>query len=717
MKTTCRRCGAALPLMFAFACPAALAANGSAPESAAAAAPGGAEAGVPGADAAGSPRTLGTIQVYGVLAAETYDVDGSATATGTYTPLIDIPQTLQAIPIQLLRDQGAQSMADAMRDAPGVSVHQGEGNRDQIVIRGVSTKNAFYLDGLPDDTEHFRDLFNVQEIDVLQGPAAVLFGRGGAGGVVNVVTKKPLPARFLDLGLDTGSWDLRRATLDANAPLGADAAFRLNAMGEDSGGYRDHYYLRRYGVDPEARFTLGSGTTLEFGVEKLYDNRRADRGDPSRDGRPVDIGPGTFFGSPTQNFAQSDITAFHVRVEHTAGNLTLRDAFRAVRTNKLYQNLYPGGAVAADDTLTLSGYRHRHGRTGYFNEAEAEYDADTGAVRHVLLAGVDLSHEADVDLKTNAADITGVPLANPVVDGAINFGIPSRANNASARELGVYAEDQMTMGRWQALAGVRFSDFTVDARYHLPAFARTRRTDTAWSPRVGVIYQPNAHDSIYASVTRTFTPQGDNLALSLKTPTTADLAPQTAVNYEIGNKAELFGGRFLLSAALFRLDQNHVNSPDPNDPSQVVQTGAQRTRGFELSGTGNLTERLSLYAGYARLDATILDATTDGPAGARVPLVPGQQFSLWLRYKTNHHWGLGGGVVAAARAYTGFDNTVALPGYVRADAMGYYEGRGYRVALNLNNVFDIRYDPTANGNNQIMPGEPRNVELRVELRL
>lgn len=706
MKSTCKRCGATLPLMLAFACPVAMAA---------AEAPAAPAAGA--GDSADLRRTLSTIQVYGVLAPDGYGVDGSTTATGTYTPLIDIPQTLQAIPIQLLQDQGAQSLTDAMRNAPGVSVHQGEGNRDQVVIRGVSTKNSFYLDGLPDDTEHFRDLFNVQEVDVLQGPAAVLFGRGGAGGVINVITKKPLPDRFVNLGLETGSWDLRRATLDANAPLGPNGAFRINLMGEDSGGFRDYAYLHRYGIDPEARFTLGAGTTLELGVERLYDDRLADRGDPSRNGRPVDIDPKTFFGSPTQNFAESNVTGFHARIEHTSGNLTLRDSFRAVRTNKLYQNLYPGSAVAPDDTLKLTGYRHRHGRTGYFNEAEAEYDAQTGAVKHTLLAGVDFSHEVDNDLKTNAATIGGVLLSNPIVTAPVDFSIPSRANNASGRELGAYAEDQLSFGRWKALLGVRWSNFEVDARYHLPTYSQTRRTDTAWSPRAGLIYQPGERDSIYASLTRTFTPQGDNLALSLKTPTAANLAPQTAVNYEIGNKAELFGGRFLFTTALFQLDQNHVNSPDPNDPSQVVQTGAQRTRGLELSGSGNLTERWSLYAGYARLEAKIFNATTDGPAGAQVPLVPDEQFSLWLRYKPDEHWGFGGGVVASSSTWVGFDNTVALPGYVRADAMASYQGRGYRVALNLNNVFDARYWPTANGNNQLMPGEPRNVMLRLELQL
>lgn len=665
--------------------------------------------------AATAPTSLPPIKVVGYV--DPYKVLRTRSATRTDTPLIDIPLTLQPIPIQLLDDQAANSLADAVRNAPGVSVNLGEGNRDQFVIRGVSTKADFFVDGVRDDSEYFRDLYNVREVDILQGPAALLFGRGNAGGLVNLVTREPERATIRNVAVHGGDFGFLRGTLDLGAPIGESAAFRLDAVAQRNGGdanFRDHYFEHRHGIDPEFRFWPNDATTLEVGASQLQERLRADRGIPSQHGRPAAVARGAFFGSVTQNSARTHVTEAHARIEHVVGpDTTLRDTFRVSRNEKSYQNMYPGGPVAPDGTLSIAGYRHGNARTSWFNHADMVIEAATGPLHHKLLLGVDLGHQDDADHKENAITLREVPVTDPLVTGT--FDLPDRDNGAQADSQNLYVEDQMRWGEhWIALAGIGWDRFSVRAQYHLlPAGNDTRHVDTAFTPRFGIIYKPVPNDSMYASVSQGFMPQGSNLALSLKSPKGANLDAQAATNHEIGNKLDLFDGRLALTAALFQLDLEHVVSPAPDDPTVLVQTGSQRNRGLELAASGNLTRRWSIAVNYAYLDARIMNATTDGPAGALAGLVPYNQFSLWTRYDINQHWGVGAGVLGRSRAFTSFSNAVVLPGYARADAMAYYRHGPYRIQLNVRNLFDRHYFATASGDNQIMPGEPREITLNV----
>ncbi|HEX7769560.1 MAG TPA: TonB-dependent receptor, partial [Dokdonella sp.] len=223
------------------------------------------------------------------------------------------------------------------------------------------------------------------------------------------------------------------------------------------------------------------------------------------------------------------------------------------------------------------------------------------------------------------------------------------------------------------------------------------------------------HASIYASATKAFTPQGANVALSRKEPDGANLSPEKAVNYEFGGKLELFDGQLLMSAALFRLELDDVVAEAADGSGELVGTGSQRNRGFSLSAEGALTSRLSLQANYTHLDARITRTTEEAEAGAHVGLVPRDQFSLWTRYAIGPHWGVGAGMHGESRKFTSYDNEVKLPGYVVGDLMAYYQADRYRVQLNLNNVADRRYFPTASSDFEIMPGEPRNLTLALDL--
>lgn len=648
---------------------------------------------------------------------ESYRVPASSTATGIATALIDIPLTIDAIPAALLQDQGAVTLQAALRNAPGVSTAGGEGNRDEFTIRGVQTKTDFFIDGVRDDSEYLRDLYNVREVDALQGPAALLFGRGNSGGLINLVTKAPKRLPVRGFVFQAGADGFARSTLDVGDALGSDAAYRVNAVGQRNGGdanFRDDYFEHRYGVDPEFKFWIGADTTLEVGASALHERLRADRGIPSQDGRPADVGLRTFFGSPTQNHARTRVDEAHVRFTHAVSqHLTLRDTFQVSRNNKYYENLYPGSAVATDGTLTMKGYFHGNTRTSWFNHAEMALDTQTGSLQHQFLVGLDVGRQRDTDYKVSAVSIKGVPVTDPSVVGV--FDLPDRDNGAQANFQNLFAQDQISWGaHWKGLVGVAWERFKVSAQYHLlPAGSGTQHTDTAFTPRAGVIYQPVANDSMYASVSRTFTPQGSNLALSLKTPAGANLAAQTATNYEVGNKLDLFSHRLALTAALFQLDLRHVQNTDPNDPSVLVLTGAQRNRGFEFTANGELTPTWRIAANYAYLDARITSPTTSGPAGALAGLVPYNQFSIWTRHDLSAHWGLGAGLVGRSRAFTSFSDAVVLPGYVRADAMAFYQTGAWRFQLNLQNLFNRHYYSTASGDNQILPGAPRTAMLTV----
>ncbi len=652
-----------------------------------------------------------------------YLIPRTSTATGTVTPLVDIPQSIQVIPEEVLRDQGVQSLAEATRNSPGIAVNMGEGMRDELIIRGVETKSDFFMDGLRDDTEYMRDLYNVAHVDVLQGPAALLFGRGGAGGLVNLVTKPAERRQIGEVSIEAGSWEHLRGTADLGGAVGESGAFRLLAMGEDSGGFRDHYFLHRWAVNPKFAFQVGERTQVDFGVSYLSDRRIVDRGITSQDGRPVDVPRDTFFGAPDQNLSDGDVAAFNARITHAFNDdLALHSSFRVTDADRSYVNTYAGGEVDENGEFKMKGYAHDHHRRSYLNRTDLVANIDSGAVDHTLLFGAEFAWQRDHDFQMLPSEGSkNVPGRFPILDpeiAPIAFPYLDRDNRVVGKEFGVYAQDQISWGEhWKAIVGARWDRFTVDADYRNPEVSpdHTYNADTEWSPRAGLIFKPVENDSIYASVTQTFTPQGANIALSRKTPDGANLAPEMAINYEIGNKLDLFDGRLALTAALFQLDLDDVVAEAADGSGELVNTGAQRNRGFVFSVDGALTPRWSIYANYTHLDAEITETTEDAQAGARVALVPRNQCSIWTRFAVTSHWGLGAGVHGESEKYSSYDNEVVLPRYVVGDLMAYYRAEHYRVQLNVNNVTDKHYFPTASSDYEIMPGEPRNVMLSLNL--
>jgi catecholate siderophore receptor len=642
-----------------------------------------------------------------------YVAADSATATKVPTPLKDVPQTLTIVPRTVLVDQNAQSVGDAARNAPGVTIHQGEGNRDQLVFRGISSQSDFFVNGIRDDQERFRDLYNVESVEIVEGPAAVLFGRGGAGGLVNLVTRQPSRTAPSSISVEAGGFAHKRATAQLTVPAGARAVFGLSAMGEDSGGFRDGFFLRRHGVNPTFGLELGPRTRLVLGVEHLRDHRLADRGIPSLDGRPLEVRSGQLFGSAAQNDARSGVDSASGTVEHVFRNgVTLRNHVLAGRYDKFYQNVFPGSAVGTTRTLTLSAYNHGIDRTNVFNQTDIIARGRTGRVNHVFVAGLEVGRQFQDELRHTAAAIANVPVSDPVRDADFAAAPLVIDRHATANVLAGYVHDQVQLSpQWKAVGGARVDRFAVLVDSHLGSGSTLSRADTAVSPRVGLIYQPSGRVSLYTSYASTFLPSGQTLGLAVNT---TELGPENARNYEAGAKLDLVPRRLQLSAAMFRLDRNNVKNTDPNDPTRLVLTGRQRAEGLTMSAAGD-AGCFRLEAAYANIHARVTRDTAAARAGQRAGLVPRHRGSVWVTADLLGGWGAGGGITAQSKAFTSFTNQVVLPAFARVDALVYYCVRGWRVALNVDNLFNATYYPTANGDNNISPGAPRS--LQVSLRL
>jgi catecholate siderophore receptor len=663
-----------------------------------------------------------------------YRATRSSTATRTDTPLKDVPASVTIVPAQVIQDAGMQSLGDVFRYVPGVLMHQGEGNRDQIVIRGNSTTADFFVDGVRDDAQVFRDLYNLERVEFLKGPGGMIFGRGGAGGVVNRVTKRPVFGEVGAATLTLGSYSQRRGTVDVGNKLSEVAAWRLNAMAEKSDSFRNGAGLERYAVNPTVAIATGAQTLLTLGYEHLWDYRTADRGFPSFNGAPFNADPSTFFGNASQSHARSIVDGAYAVLDHDfGGGMQLKNTFRVTHYDKYYENVFPGSAVNAAGNLTLSAYNNANQRTNVFNQTDFTRKLTAGGFEHTLLAGLELGHQDSANKRntgffgpTGTATGATVPAANPIAFATAFRPNGTDADNQVKSDMAaVYVQDQVALTRqWKMIAGLRYDTFKVDLddrRTTTPA-VDLARTDKAFSPRAGLIWSPNAVSSYYASYSYAFLPSGEQLGLAT---TTADLAPEKAKNYELGARWDLLR-ELTLSTALFRTDRTDVRVADPLNPGFFVKSGRQRIDGVEIGLQGNITRAWQVYGAYAHLDGRVLKPISSGttasvativPAGSRIGLVPGNTFSLWNKVALGEGWAAGLGLIHQSSSFTSFNNTVTLPAFSRADGALFYafaDGKT-RLALNVENLFDKRYFPTVDGDNNISPGAPRNARLTLSV--
>ncbi|HWI79139.1 MAG TPA: TonB-dependent siderophore receptor [Ramlibacter sp.] len=647
-----------------------------------------------------------------------YRATRSSTFTKTDTPLKEVPGSISVVPAQLMKDQAMQSLSDVIRYVPGALTHQGEGNRDEFIFRGIGSSANLFIDGIRDDAQVFRDLYNLERVEVLKGAGGMIFGRG-AGGVLNRVTKKPLFGHVGEATVTAGQFDQVRSTVDIGDKVNDSAAWRLNAMGEKAGSFRDGADLKRYAINPTLTFLPGARTAITLGADLLRDERTADRGFPSLNGRPFNADPSTFFGNADQSHAHSYVDSAYAIVDHEfGGGAQLRNNLRITHYDKYYQNVFPTTTtpVNAAGQVSLSAYNNSNDRTNVFNQTDLTTKINAGGLEHTLLAGLELGHQDSSNIRNTgffgASTTINVPASSPIATAtSFRQNGTDATNNVKADIAAVYVQDQIALSKeWKLLAGVRYDYFKAkldDRRTVVPAIDLAH-TDKAFSPRIGLIWSPTSGQTYYASYSSSFLPSAETLSLAVNT---ANLDPENAKNYEVGARWDL-RPNLTLSAAVFRLDRNNVRNADGN--GGIVLSGQQRTDGLELGLQGDVTRNWQVYAGYAHLDARITKATAAaGNLGNRPQLVPENTLSVWNKVALGGGWSAGLGVVHQGASFANADNAVTLPAFTRADGALYYafaDGKT-RLALNVENIFDKKYFPTADANNNISPGAPRNARV------
>jgi catecholate siderophore receptor len=660
-----------------------------------------------------------------VTGAAPYETAASDTATRTYTPLRDVPQAITVVSRAMIAEQSMQSLADVVRYVPGIGMAQGEGNRDAAIFRGNSSTADFFVDGVRDDVQYFRDLYNVERVEALKGPNAMIFGRGGAGGVLNRSLRQADWSTVREGTLQAGSFDNRRVMVDVGDGLGGAAAARLTAMYEDSGSYRDGVGLERYGVNPTFAWALGARTIVRAGYERFHDERTADRGIPSWGDSPFETSASTFFGDPAQSVSRVTVNSVTAGLDHRFGQaLAVRNRTRLAGYDKFYQNVYAGGPVTPDGlSVPLAAYNSATTRTNLFSQTDFTALAVTGRFRHTLLVGTDFGRQETDNLRlTGLFESTEktilVDVRQPSVSVPVTFSRSTTEadNQGSATIAAVYVQDQLELSRHlQTVLGLRYDDFRVEFRNHQSG-ASFSSNDGLVSPRAGLILKPIEALSVYASYSLTYVPRAGEQLSSLTLSSQA-LDPEKFTNYEAGVKWDL-RPHLAFTAAAYHLDRTNVVIPDPVDPARSLLVDGQRTRGIEVGLTGQVTDAWRLTGGYAYQDGVITETlSATAPAGAVLPQLPRHTFSLWNRVEFSRVWAAGLGVVSRDDMFTSTDNSVVLPSFVRADAAVFATlSRHLQAQLNIENLFDASYYASAHNNFNITPGSPRALRLSVTTR-
>ena len=635
------------------------------------------------------------------------------------TPLLDVPQAVTVITREQLDDQGVTQLTDALRYVPGVVLGQGEGNRDQVVLRGQNTTADFFLDGLRDDTQYYRSLYNIERVEVLKGSNALLFGRGGGGGVINRVRKTPsLAGQSLGTSAAVGTFGDFALAADLNAPLSQTVGARLNGTYEEFDNHRQDFHGRFFGVNPTLAFAPGPDTRIDLSYTYDDDRRIADRGVPSLGGRPLEGYRDTFFGRKDTNIAAVKAHVAQARLtQQLAPSLTLTVAGQYSHTDKYYGNIFPSAAVTGN-SVTLSAYNSASVRESWIGQANLTWQGQTGPIGHTLIAGIE-----GADQTTDAARSEGifpggaasasVSLAERLAVPAITFGAPSRSTHAKVTTFSAYVQDQIELAPFlQIVGGVRYDSFRIRADNLLNSTSAAR-TDRKWSPRAGVIVKPRKNVSLYGSYTKSFLPQSGDQFSALDA-TQATLAPEEFRNLEVGAKWDVTPA-LALTAAAYRLDRENSRFNDPVTGLPQL-SGKTRTRGIELSATGRILPQWLVTLGYALQDGKVRSATTAAAAGQSLALLPESQISLWTRYDVAPKLGLGLGVTHQSAAFTSVSNTVTLPAWTRVDtALFYTLSKSVSVQLNVGNLLNARYFPTAHTDNNISPAQPRSARLAVRM--
>lgn len=654
----------------------------------------------------------------------------------TPTPIIDVPQSLSILTAEQIEQQAFRNFGDVIRYTPGLSISQGEGHRDAIIIRGVQTTADFFIDGIRDDVQYFRPFYNVEQIEVLRGPNALLFGRGGGGGVINRVQKTAqVGEQFTSFNGGIDTFSAYSGAIDTNVSISDSVAFRVNGYYEELNNHRDFFDGTRFAANPTVTALLSDRTRLTASYEYVDDDRVVDRGVPSEvvangPNVPLEGFDDTFFGSRDGNFTTLQAHLLRARLEHRLSDtMTANATLQYADYDKFYQNLYPSDAVTVTNgsfpEVELDGYNDPTTRENLIFQANLVSVFDTGSLGHTLLLGVELGDQqtansrGDNVFEANGDDQLFIPFTDPLQIPAFGFDNLVRDRESDVQSASLYLQDQVDLtDQFKLVLGLRYDSFDIDVNDFIEAGdgdandGRFSRQDTEVTPRLGFIYKPADNVSVYASYSETFLPRsGDQfLTLNLDSESTR---PQFFENREVGLKWDLTS-QLALTTAIFDLERESFTSVDPEDQEQVIVIEGSTTRGFEIQLAGNLTDRWSITTGYSYLDGEVERADGTGNDGNRTRQTPENMFSLWTRYDLNAALSLAIGGTYQDSFFVREDNAVEVPSYTRIDAAAYYQlTDNTLLQLNIENLLDEDYFPDAHSNTNISTGRPLNARLSV----
>jgi catecholate siderophore receptor len=653
---------------------------------------------------------------------------------------LDTPQSITVVNQELMTAQSATRLEDALQNVPGITLNAGEGaaRGDTVNLRGFSAFNDFFLDGVRDAAVYTRDSFDLQSLEVLKGPSAVLFGRGSTGGAINQVSKAPLDVPLDEVSSEFASNELYRATADLNAPLEPGAALRLNLMGESSQvAERDDVRNRRVGVAPALQLNLSEQDRVTLVYLHQQEDDVLDTGIPFVDGRPASVPRDAFFGLASDRATADDDIAT-ARYQHEfSPELSLADTLRAAAYQFDYQFEAPNfGAnvpTAATPLDSVQVGRDAPDSSGLETNLDEQLDLtarfDTGFIAHTLVTGIEIARQSTaIDRYVNPfnSDSTWIP-ETPLLDPDPSETRPSEP--VGSRQLtvapsgGLYALDTMRLNRYVDLtAGFRYDYFS--ARYNQMTYTsgaqlQLQQLNRLGSPRAALVVKPTPQQSYYFSFGTSFDPSAEALALTTKT---ADLGPVKANTYELGTKSQWLDGGLELTGALFRTEVDNAQTNDPDNPTITVLNGNERVDGLEVGANGHLTQHWELVAGYTYLDGRTLASGTATDVGKLMPNTAHNSLNLWTEYQLSSRWKLGGGGNWLSYRYADSGELAYVPGYVVWNAMASCElTPGLTLQLNGFNLFNKLYYGalyyTSPAENHAIPGAGRSAALTLRLRL
>lgn len=660
-------------------------------------------------------------------------------AVKTPTPLIDVPQSLTIITADDIASQSFQSLGDITRYTPGVNISQGEGHRDAIIIRGNQTTADFFQDGLRDDVQYYRPLYNLQQVEILRGANALLFGRGGVGGIINRVTKTPnIAGGFTDLTGSVDTFGAYYGAVDINQPINDAVGLRINGFFEGLNNHRDYVDGERFGINPTLSFALTPQTAVDLSYEYLDDDRTVDRGVPSvavANGPDVPLSgfDDTFFGDPDENVTTLQAHILRASLDHQfndalRGNASLQYA----DYDKAYQNLYASDRVVltngAFDELELDGYADRTDRENIIAQANLVGEFNTGPFGHTVLVGAEYAAQHsdnarfDTVFAQNNDDQLVIPFTDPLAIPDNDFLDLVRDRKSNVYVFSAYAQNQIDVtDQFKIVLGGRFDRFDIDVT-DIQNNRQFTRTDEEITPRLGAIYKPVDNISIYTSYSETFTPRSGDQFLTLDLDT-ASTRPQFTENLEAGVKWDIRSD-LSMTAAVFSLDRQGFTSVDPQDQQQLITIDGAKVEGVELQMIGQLTENWSVNAGYSYMTGTIEDLSAVGTtvgagglSGNSPRQTPEHTLSVWNNYALSDALSVGLGATYQDSYFVREDNSVEVPDYLRFDLAAFYDvSETFRLQINVENLFDVDYFPDAHSNDNISVGEPLNARFTVQTR-